>query len=158
MSTSWCTHVHACIYTVFACNTALIHQPWVHLICIKIYHDRCSSTAVYMYVYTAEGAPPLHLGRAPSSDCQPLQCSACLRYQNQRITASSNATFVAHIGPAAAQRGYMAITGEMNLLLEYIPPAAHSHSHRYSVIISDVHVFALICVGDFELSQLSLLR
>ena len=70
-----------------------------------------------MYVYTVEGDPPLHFGRAPSSDCQPLVCSLCEPYQNRRLAAPSNTTFVAQIGPSAAQRGYMGITGEADPLV-----------------------------------------
>ena len=55
---------------------------------------------------------PLHLGRASSKSCTPLSCFTCPPYQNQRITANSNATFIARIGPSGDQRGYMAITGE----------------------------------------------
>ena len=63
-------------------------------------------------VVITAGDPPLHLGRASSSDCVPLQCSSCDPYQNQRIEAPSNTTFVAQIGPSGDQRGYMGITGE----------------------------------------------
>jgi hypothetical protein len=68
-------------------------------------------TAFRHFIRAQGGDPPLHLGRAPSSDCQPLVCSACDPYQNQRLAAPSNTTFVAHIGPSGDQRGYMGITG-----------------------------------------------
>ena len=72
---------------------------------------------IYWCVCTVGGDPPLHLGRAPSSDCQPLVCSACNPYQNRRLAAPSNTTFVAQIGPSLDQRGYMGITGEADPLV-----------------------------------------
>ena len=68
-----------------------------------------------LYVWSAGGDAPLHLGRRPSKDCEPLVCSSCDAYETQTLVAPSSATFVAHIGPSGDQRGYMGITGESSL-------------------------------------------
>ena len=77
-----------------------------------LYSDSLDHTDTHVVVVITAGDPPLHLGRASSSDCVPLQCSFCEPFQNERIEASSSTTFVAHIGPSGDSRGYMAITGE----------------------------------------------
>ena len=84
--------------------------------------DICTAMTLYciplicVYVYT-DGDPPLHLGRAGSSDCMSLQCSTCEPYQNERLTAPSGTTFTARIGPSGDVRGYIGITGEENPLI-----------------------------------------
>ncbi len=57
---------------------------------------------------------PIHLGKNSSNECAGgLICSNCPPFQETIIDATGrDETFVAHIGPPANPRGYMAIAGE----------------------------------------------
>ena len=111
-------HVRTCMCSPLSpvsCIAMLSSQPHLHM---------CVCT---------DGDPPLHLGRAGSSDCVPLQCSTCEPYQNEQLTAPSGTTFTARIGPSGDVRGYIGITGEENPLISWI--------HMYSSLVRICYIF-----------------
>lgn len=80
---------------------------------------------------------PIRLGRDSESDCVPLTCLSCDPYQNQRLAAPTNTTFVARIGPSGDQRGYMGITSEENPIIRCIMP--HSYTLLLLLTLMKIH-------------------
>ena len=60
---------------------------------------------------------PIHFGREPQNQCVgvPFVCESCIPFENEIITAREDTTFQARIGPSGNERGYMGITGILNI-------------------------------------------